>query len=340
VSERDEMRTHTSTSRDSDTEIDRGSDAEIDHAIAETTAAMAQASGAELTALGNRLVELLDRRQMSHNTAADALRLDASRLDRAVRALGGASSSRELMQRACTAVGEVCRAERVVLSGIEEGRAIPVTMHAAGQAETGRDGALPSAFTIMPESSEARALRSGTLPYPAEPAPPLRPLFPNGCAIVVITIAEAPAAMLHIGAEIGAGQHDSITVLTEVLGTCFERLGLTARRAKQLDLLRASARSWASGLDEPPPPDTPVDPGRPGPPPVEPLTDRENDVLRLILTGASNSAIATELVITIDTVKSHVKRILRKLGATNRAELIATYNGVNVTPLPNSRRSR
>ena len=58
---------------------------------------------------------------------------------------------------------------------------------------------------------------------------------------------------------------------------------------------------------------------------LDPLTEREADVVRLILTGASNSTIAAELVITVDTVKSHVKRILRKLGATNRAELIAKY---------------
>src|SRR5690606_40685633 len=61
---------------------------------------------------------------------------------------------------------------------------------------------------------------------------------------------------------------------------------------------------------------------------LDPLTEREADVVRLILTGASNAAIATELVITVDTVKSHVKRILRKLGVSNRAELIAKYQSL------------
>ena len=50
------------------------------------------------------------------------------------------------------------------------------------------------------------------------------------------------------------------------------------------------------------------------------LTRREMEVLALLGAGASNSAIATRLCISDSTVKSHVKRIFRKLGATNRVE--------------------
>jgi DNA-binding CsgD family transcriptional regulator len=53
-----------------------------------------------------------------------------------------------------------------------------------------------------------------------------------------------------------------------------------------------------------------------------PLTPREKVVLRHLLDGASNRDIANDLVLTVDTVKSHVKRILRKTGTSNRAELI------------------
>jgi len=45
---------------------------------------------------------------------------------------------------------------------------------------------------------------------------------------------------------------------------------------------------------------------------------REGEVLELIAAGATNSAIAERLVIAEHTVKSHVKHILRKLGAANR----------------------
>lgn len=50
------------------------------------------------------------------------------------------------------------------------------------------------------------------------------------------------------------------------------------------------------------------------------LSKREREVLALLGTGASNAHIAARLVITEDTAKSHVKRILRKLGAANRVE--------------------
>lgn len=53
------------------------------------------------------------------------------------------------------------------------------------------------------------------------------------------------------------------------------------------------------------------------------LTEREMEVFRLMANGASNHEIAEQLVITQGTVKSHVKHILRKYGAVNRAQAIA-----------------
>src|ERR1700749_4665367 len=58
---------------------------------------------------------------------------------------------------------------------------------------------------------------------------------------------------------------------------------------------------------------------------VESLTARELDVLRLLARGNTNQAIATALVVREGTVKYHVKNILRKLGATNRADAVARF---------------
>jgi DNA-binding CsgD family transcriptional regulator len=55
------------------------------------------------------------------------------------------------------------------------------------------------------------------------------------------------------------------------------------------------------------------------------LTRRELEVVELMAQGASNGDIATELVISEGTVKSHVKHILRKMRAANRAQAVSTY---------------
>lgn len=54
-----------------------------------------------------------------------------------------------------------------------------------------------------------------------------------------------------------------------------------------------------------------------------PLTERENEVLNLILTGKSNKAIAEELFVSINTIKTHVKNIYSKFDISSRTELIS-----------------
>jgi two-component system, NarL family, response regulator LiaR len=53
------------------------------------------------------------------------------------------------------------------------------------------------------------------------------------------------------------------------------------------------------------------------------LTPREWEVLDLLTTGASTQKISNELVVSIDTVQSHIKHILRKLRVHSRAEAVA-----------------
>ena len=63
------------------------------------------------------------------------------------------------------------------------------------------------------------------------------------------------------------------------------------------------------------------------------LTDRENDVLLLMARGLSNSEIATELILGETTIKTHVGRILMKLGARDRVQaVIAAYEAGVISP--------
>ncbi|WP_265821266.1 response regulator transcription factor [Geovibrio ferrireducens] len=56
---------------------------------------------------------------------------------------------------------------------------------------------------------------------------------------------------------------------------------------------------------------------------TEPLTSRETEVLRLILTGKSNKAIADELFISESTVKTHTRNIFSKYNVNSRSELFS-----------------
>lgn len=67
-------------------------------------------------------------------------------------------------------------------------------------------------------------------------------------------------------------------------------------------------------------------------PAADRLSLREWDVLRSIALGKTNAQIADALFLTENTVKVHVKRILRKLGASNRTEAAGLYHRLTRRP--------
>jgi RNA polymerase sigma factor (sigma-70 family) len=65
------------------------------------------------------------------------------------------------------------------------------------------------------------------------------------------------------------------------------------------------------------------------------LTPREREVLVLIARGLTNREIATSLNVSLETIKTHVKRIFTKIGAHDRAQaVIAAYEARLVAPAP------
>ena len=63
---------------------------------------------------------------------------------------------------------------------------------------------------------------------------------------------------------------------------------------------------------------------------IEPLTEREREVLRLLMAGASNGEMAHRLVLSVETVKKHVANLYGKLGVHSRAQAIGRARALDL----------
>ncbi len=62
------------------------------------------------------------------------------------------------------------------------------------------------------------------------------------------------------------------------------------------------------------------------------LTDRERQIMTLLVQGRSNTDIAEALFLSAKTIKNHINRLYAKLGVTNRAEAMAVWLGTAAPP--------
>ena len=106
--------------------------------------------------------------------------------------------------------------------------------------------------------------------------------------------------------------------------------GVTRRLISEFARLRPPSGADSRGADN-------REAGTPGaggrPTAMAALTPRETEVLRLVAEGLSNTEVAGRLVVTEETVKTHVSRILAKLGLRDRTQaVVAAYESGLVVP--------
>ena len=119
--------------------------------------------------------------------------------------------------------------------------------------------------------------------------------------------------------------------------------GVIRRSAQPAELLRAIQSVHTEGryLDPALAPALAAPAPRAQPQPRQALSKREHQVLQLIADGLENQAIADVLYVSVETVRTHVKSILRKLSSRDRTHAVAVAfrSGVLVVddPVPGSR---
>jgi DNA-binding CsgD family transcriptional regulator/GAF domain-containing protein len=303
----------------------------------------------ELRALGSEAAE--------HDFGLHARRLTDT--SAALRRLGATSTSAQLVDHACEQLVHRCGFARAVLSRVDSETWRPWMAHFTGQVA---DASWFTDWVDRPIPLDDLVLETQvfTEHRPAAVADTgssrvYRPIIVDAgrsTSYVVAPVVLGDEVVGFFHADHSPAQRRSGLVDRDVLWTfaqgfslAYERLMLAERLQAQRERIHKVLGSAEALLSLPNPAlelalmpgeSNPLPAGRPAMNdagaasrlPHEELTDREGDVLRLLAVGATNAQIADQLVVSESTVKSHVRHILRKLGAVNRAQAISRYLGV------------
>jgi DNA-binding CsgD family transcriptional regulator len=256
-------------------------------------------------------------------------------LTEGIRRMKKAGSSQGLGRQACTELCDVLGFDRALLSFVlDDGFVVEESGHGmAGPTVIARRDCIAERNCIRLRET----IQTTESDMPASPG--YRELLGSADYLVAPILAESRVvALLHVsrGSDgVSATDIDLLDTFASAYSLLHQRMLNTERVQQQ----RTSIARAAAGLTEEADRiaaaaislDVEYD-HRVEPPTIAPdsalaatLSDRERQVFERLVLGASNAEIADELVITVETVKTHVKRILRKIGAINRSEAIALY---------------
>jgi DNA-binding CsgD family transcriptional regulator len=251
---------------------------------------------------------------------------------------------RELGDRAVRELCETLGFDRAILFAVEHDELVCEATWFTGDPDWAneflklarREGVRPRLDHMLLESEVVRRRRPLIVLDPEGDPRTYKPLIRASQTQSYVAAPVMPAG--HVIAMLHVDRYHSGEVVTEedadLLWTFAEGFGYAYERMRLLSRLRRHAAELAQsgGMPVMAPPaivTTPSPATRSSSDGNEtPLTAREREVIELVSSGATNQEIANALIISESTVKSHVKHILRKLGAANRAEAVSRHLGM------------
>jgi LuxR family transcriptional regulator, regulator of acetate metabolism len=266
----------------------------------------------------------------------------------ALRSLRQATSLPKLFSHATRALCDEMGFGRAALFGIRDRALVAESVHVRGAPDEGSRllkclAATPAPLRPSLHESEMLRRRTTLLVVDAVGDPhALAPLPGTRSYVGAPVICEAQAVtLLHAdhgrhGPAVTELERRALWAFAEGLGYALERCVLEERLRRHSNRVLALVRSTEASVEELITPAValaaamPVIPRSPaaGVPErerLEMLTRREREVLIMLAEGETNARIATRLVVSEDTVKTHVKHILRKLAVQNRSQAVSRY---------------
>ncbi|MGQ0631402.1 MAG: LuxR C-terminal-related transcriptional regulator [Sporichthyaceae bacterium] len=294
----------------------------------------------------------LDEADARHRRQAERLATRVAAITARLGQLRAVKDSNALLTRVCADAAETCGFARTMVSQVDDDRWLPWMAHLPPGAALDEEFAanlrgLEFSFeTGTPEAVALHERRPVTSHegVQASRLPALLAEFTSSYVVVPMIASGRVIGLIHgdqgphgpIPDEV---DRDALRVFGEGFALIYERAVLAGRMQNLRDRLReafavAEALSAAIISEE-----MILMPGTtPGPaasvgaaliPPdiAERLSPREREVADLMAHGLANAAIADRLVVSPNTVKTHVRSVIRKLGAINRSDAVARYLG-------------
>jgi DNA-binding CsgD family transcriptional regulator len=278
--------------------------------------------------------------ELEYVRRSDAL----ERVRDAIRRLGEVGAAEGIFARAADELGEASQFDRVLISEVHDGGFTPRAMWTREQRGAAADalaelGQAPIAlaYPLVEQEVVARQQAEVVSVIAAGSRTPGRLASVLGWESYVVgalAVEGRTVGLLHADAHRSRRAMDELD--REVAARYGQGLAGVLERAALRETLRGhrddlqTAVQWISGRLTRLAAQAPIAGATVASPSsrssaVDALTPRELDVMRLMARGQTNMAIAHALVVREGTVKYHVKNLLRKLGATSRADAVARY---------------